>query len=84
MGTGAQLTRRQAILGSVAGVAGMAGIFKASPTAAAPAAAAVPAAAAGTISVGGDLSVNRMGFGAMRITGPGIWGPPEDPAEAQR
>jgi pyridoxine 4-dehydrogenase len=28
--------------------------------------------------------VNRMGFGAMRITGPGIWGPPEDPAEAQR
>ncbi len=36
------------------------------------------AAAAGTISIGGDLTVNRMGFGAMRITGPGIWGPPPD------
>jgi aryl-alcohol dehydrogenase-like predicted oxidoreductase len=34
------------------------------------------AAAAGTIDVGGDLTVNRMGFGAMRITGPGIWGDP--------
>jgi len=42
-----------------------------------------PAAAAGTISVG-DLSVNRMGFGAMRITGPGIWGPPADHDEAVR
>ena len=36
------------------------------------------AAAAGTISIGGDLTVNRMGFGAMRITGQGIWGPPAD------
>src|SRR6202167_6261832 len=34
------------------------------------------AAAAGTIDVGGDLTVNRMGFGAMRITGIGIWGEP--------
>jgi pyridoxine 4-dehydrogenase len=34
------------------------------------------AAAAGTIDVGGDLTVNRLGFGAMRITGRGIWGPP--------
>ena len=34
------------------------------------------AAAAGTIDVGGDLTVNRMGFGAMRITGSGIWGEP--------
>ena len=34
------------------------------------------AAAAGTIDVGGDLTVNRLGFGAMRITGPGIWGWP--------
>jgi pyridoxine 4-dehydrogenase len=34
------------------------------------------AAAAGTIDVGGDLTVNRMGFGAMRITGRGIWGEP--------
>jgi pyridoxine 4-dehydrogenase len=36
------------------------------------------AAAAGTIDVGGDLTVNRLGFGAMRITGPGIWGEPPD------
>ena len=34
------------------------------------------AAAAGTIGIGGDLAVNRLGFGAMRITGPGIWGEP--------
>ncbi len=34
------------------------------------------AAAAGTIDIGGDLTVNRLGFGAMRITGPGIWGGP--------
>ena len=36
------------------------------------------AAAAGTITIGGDLTVNRLGFGAMRITGKGIWGPPPD------
>jgi len=36
------------------------------------------AAGAGTIDIGGDLTVNRMGFGAMRITGQGIWGPPPD------
>jgi pyridoxine 4-dehydrogenase len=32
----------------------------------------------GTVSLGGELSVNRLGFGAMRITGTGIWGPPKD------
>ena len=42
------------------------------------------AAAAGTFNLGGDLSVNRMGFGAMRITGEGIWGEPENPEEARR
>jgi pyridoxine 4-dehydrogenase len=36
------------------------------------------AAAAGTIGIGGDLTVNRLGFGAMRITGQGIWGDPPD------
>src|SRR6185369_3562181 len=36
------------------------------------------ASAAGTINLGGELTVNRMGFGAMRITGDGIWGPPAD------
>jgi len=38
----------------------------------------LPAAQSGTITIGGDLTVNRMGFGAMRITGKGIWGPPDD------
>src|SRR5436190_21274543 len=38
----------------------------------------------GTLTLGGDLEVNRFGFGAMRITGEGIWGPPEDPEEAKR
>lgn len=42
-----------------------------------------PAAAAGTITLG-DLTVNRMGFGAMRLTGKGIWGPPRDRPEAIR
>jgi pyridoxine 4-dehydrogenase len=36
----------------------------------------------GTIGIGGDLTVNRLGFGAMRITGRGIWGPPDDRDEA--
>ena len=42
------------------------------------------AAASGTFSFGGDLEVVRLGFGAMRITGPGIWGPPVDHDEAIR
>src|SRR6202020_808390 len=41
------------------------------------------AAAAGTIDIGGDLTVNRLGFGAMRITGPGVWGEPPDPDRAK-
>ncbi len=41
------------------------------------------AAAAGTIGIGGDMTVNRMGFGAMRITGRGIWGDPPDRDQAQ-
>ena len=44
----------------------------------------IPADAAGTITLGGDLTVNRMGFGTMRLTGPGIWGPPKDRAQAIR
>jgi pyridoxine 4-dehydrogenase len=39
---------------------------------------AVHASQAGPIDIGGDLTVNRLGFGAMRLTGPGIWGPPPD------
>jgi pyridoxine 4-dehydrogenase len=37
-----------------------------------------------TFTIGGDLEVHRLGFGAMRITGEGIWGPPDDPEEAKR
>jgi pyridoxine 4-dehydrogenase len=40
------------------------------------------AAAAGTFTIGGDLTVNRMGYGAMRITGPGVWGPPANKTAA--
>lgn len=42
------------------------------------------AVSSGTFTIGGDLTVHRLGFGAMRITGPGIWGEPNDPAEARR
>lgn len=42
------------------------------------------AARSGTFAIGGDLVVNRLGFGAMRITGKGIWGEPADPDEAHR
>jgi pyridoxine 4-dehydrogenase len=38
----------------------------------------IHAAASGTFTLGGDLPVNRLGYGAMRITGKGIWGPPQD------
>jgi aryl-alcohol dehydrogenase-like predicted oxidoreductase len=37
-----------------------------------------------TLTLGGDLTINRLGFGAMRITGPGVWGEPKDAAEAKR
>jgi pyridoxine 4-dehydrogenase len=43
----------------------------------------ITASAAGTITLG-DLTVNRMGYGAMRLTGPGIWGEPRDPEEGRR
>src|SRR5436189_185960 len=43
----------------------------------------LPAAAAGTLTVG-DMTVNRMGFGAMRVTGRGIWGQPADHDESIR
>lgn len=42
------------------------------------------AASSGTFVIGGDLPVHRLGFGAMRITGPGIWGPPADPGAAKK
>jgi aryl-alcohol dehydrogenase-like predicted oxidoreductase len=45
---------------------------------------AASADASGELTIGGDLKVNRLGFGAMRVTGDGIWGAPSDPAEARR
>jgi pyridoxine 4-dehydrogenase len=74
-----RLTRRQVLAGGVVGMAGLMGP-RSGMTAHEPAA----AAAAGTLTLGGDLVVNRMGFGAMRLTGPGIWGEPKDAVEARR
>ena len=42
------------------------------------------AAASGHFKIGGDIEIARLGFGAMRLTGPGIWGPTADKAEALR
>ena len=75
------LTSRRGFLGGVAvtgAVLASAGITLAGRTEAEEA----PAAAAGTLLIGGDLQVSRMGFGAMRITGDGIWGEPRDANEA--
>jgi aryl-alcohol dehydrogenase-like predicted oxidoreductase len=44
----------------------------------------INAAASGQFRIGGDITVNRLGFGAMRITGEGIWGEPKDRPEALR
>ena len=76
---GARLTRRQVVMGGVVGLTA----FMA-PREALRASTRAPAAAAGTLTIGGDLTVNRLGFGAMRITGSGIWGEPADAAEARR
>ena len=87
-------TRRR-LLGGALGLAALTARFARAPRAdaatAAPGAAAggavgaaAPAAAAGRPQLGGDLTVNRMGFGAMRLTGAGIWGEPQDPAQARR
>lgn len=46
--------------------------------------ATLTAAHSGTFRIGGELEVNRLGFGAMRVTGKGIWGPPADKPEALR
>ncbi len=45
---------------------------------------AINAATSGNFDIGGDLRVHRLGFGAMRITGPGIWDEPGNPEEARR
>src|SRR5215467_13040622 len=74
-----RFTRRRVLMG---GVVGMTALF--APRAALRASGKPPAAAAGTVKIGDDLTVNRLGFGAMRITGQGIWGEPPDAAEARR
>ena len=43
-----------------------------------------PADASGSFTIGGDLPVNRLGYGTMQLTGPGVWGDPRDPDEAVR
>jgi pyridoxine 4-dehydrogenase len=43
-----------------------------------------PVAAAGTFDIGGDTAINRLGYGAMQLTGKGVWGEPDDPGEAIR
>lgn len=44
----------------------------------------VSAQKSGSFTIGGDLKVNRLGYGAMQLTGPGVWGDPKDPEEAVR
>src|SRR5689334_10316566 len=44
--------------------------------------ATISAAKSGSFRIGGDLPVHRLGFGAMRITGDGVWGPPKDRKES--
>jgi len=75
------LTRRHLLVG---GALGAAALFSKSRLADGTSGAKATGAAAGTLTIGGDLSVNRMGFGAMRLTGSGIWGEPQDAAEARR
>jgi pyridoxine 4-dehydrogenase len=75
------VTSRREFLGSVIAT----GALAVSPLAASAGAVFdpnAPAAAAGTLLIGGDLRVSRLGFGAMRITGDGIWGEPRDANEA--
>src|SRR2546425_12373302 len=43
-----------------------------------------PVKPSGTFKIGGELPVVGLGYGSMRITGPGVWGPPKDPDEAIR
>ncbi len=76
------LDRRQWLLGAAALAAGPAAPAPA-PGGAMTSSSSPNAAAAGQVTLGGDLRVNRLGFGAMRITGEGIWGEPRDAREAR-
>jgi pyridoxine 4-dehydrogenase len=82
-----EITRRTMLAQAGALLSGLAlaGVRAADAAGTAPGAASVPSAgAAGRIRIGSDLTVNRVGFGAMRITGPGIWGDPADIGESKR
>jgi aryl-alcohol dehydrogenase-like predicted oxidoreductase len=81
-----EMSRRTILAGAGAVLSGVAlARIQAVEAASAGAAAtsAAPAAAAGTITLGKDMTVNRLGFGAMRVTGEGIWGDPPDVVEAR-
>ncbi len=86
MDTNDEITRRRAVARLGAGLAALYATMRHQDDAlAAGAPAPAPplnAAAAGSILIG-DMPVNRLGYGAMRITGEGVWGPPADPQEAQ-
>ena len=75
--------RRRAFIQRAGAAAASAAIFGAVPVSSSGRSAGSSAAAAGGTLKLGDLEVRRMGFGAMRITGDGIWGPPEDPRAAK-
>ncbi|NJD32290.1 MAG: aldo/keto reductase [Gammaproteobacteria bacterium] len=81
-----EITRRDVLVQAGALLSGIAlgGVGTAGAAATSKGAASAPAAAAGRITIGKDLTVNRLGFGAMRITGAGIWGDPPDIDEAKR
>jgi pyridoxine 4-dehydrogenase len=75
-----ELTRRQMLVSSTAWLATLAAYARGNSGTARP-----DASAAGTVRIGGDLTVNRLGFGAMRIAGDEqVWGEPTDGAEARR
>lgn len=81
------LNRRDILVGSGATLLTLSALGKPASGMAADAKTSLPTAlagAAGIIAIGPDLKVNRMGFGAMRITGAEEWGPPADPAAMKR
>jgi aryl-alcohol dehydrogenase-like predicted oxidoreductase len=75
-------TRRGFLVRSTGAVCGAA-LAGGATAAIMPAADSQPASAAGRLTIGGDLTVHRLGFGAMRITGEDIWGQPPDPQQAR-
>jgi len=79
----AMLAQTGAVLSGIALASGEVFASAASTATSARATGKAPAAGAGTVRIGKDLTVNRMGFGAMRICGDGIWGDPADPVEAR-